>query len=225
MLQPSSIFETIKTIAYSLEHYKNQKFVVKSFFSEFIPQIEDNFSLRKNCLDLNECVLFLFNAKNEQARIEEFDFMMRKLENVRMKPFLEKIKFGWVNTTCHKDFYERMDIKSESVPGIVYLFPWRTAYAYYNNYFEDFPLTEFFEKAMQGRTENKYTKRDNIYLSLRNCEEPEEIESDDTGLDANVEFKGEIQEVKSEKVEEINLDNNAADQNKNKDAEVKKSDL
>jgi len=118
-----------------------------------------------------------------------------------------------------------MEIKSENTPGIVYLYPWRTAYAYYNNYFEDFPLTEFFEKAMQGRTDNKYIKRDNIYLSNRNCEDPE-LENDDIGLDAHVEFKGEIQESKAGKVEEINLDNsNTENTSADKKKEINKSDL
>jgi len=224
-LQPSSLFESIKTITYSLEHYKHQKYVIKSYYSEFIPKIEDNFSLRKNCIDLNECVLFLYNANDDQSRIDEFDFLMRKLENVKSKPFLEKVKFGWLNTTCHKDFVERMEIKPENLPGIVYLFPWRTAYTYYNNYFEDFPLTEFFEKAMQGRTTNNvYLKRENIYLSSKNCEDPEETDSDSTGLDAHVEFKEENQENKTEKSEEINLDDSNKE-DKTQNQQTKKDDL
>ncbi len=226
MLQPSSILETIKSIAYTLKYYKNQKLVVKNYFSETIPQIEDNSALKRNCMDLNECVLFLYNANNEQARIDEFDFMMKKLENTRNKPFLEKVKFGWVNTTCHKDFYERMDIPSDKIPSIVYLFPWRTAYTQYNNYFEDFSLTEFFQKAMQGRIDTKSIRRENIYLSVRDCSEHEENENDETGLDAKVEFKGEIQEVKKDTDDK--LDNgNSTEENKNKDTsnEVKKSDL
>lgn len=224
MLQPSSIFETIKSIAYSLEHYKTQKLITRNFYSEIIPQVEDNFSLRKNCLDLNECVLFLFGAKDEQSRIEEFDFMMRKLEDVRSKPFLEKVRFSWLNTTCHSDFLERMEIKPESVPGIVYLFPWRTAYNYYNNYFEDFPLTEFFEKAMQGRSENRYLKRDNIFLSNRNCEDAE-IENDDTGLDAHVEFKEDEKQAKNNKEEEIILDSNFNNEDVETDPHKKKPEL
>ncbi len=231
MLQPSSLYETLRSIAYSLEFYKTQKLVSRSYYSEIIPQIEDNFALRKNCLDLNECVLFLFSAKDDQARIEEFDFMMRKLENVRVKPFLEKVRFSWLNTTCHPDFLERLEIKAENTPGIVYLYPWRPAYNYYSNYFEDFPLTEFFEKAMQGRIENKFIKRENVYLSNRNCEDAELEGDDNTGLDAHVEFKGESQaeEVKADKVEDINLDesnnNNKNNNQAEKTEEVKKSDL
>jgi len=222
MLQPSSIYETLRSIASTFEHYKTQKLVTRNYFSEIIPQVEDNFALRKNCLDLNECVLFLFGAKDDPARIEEFEFMMRKLENVRSKPFLEKVRFSWLNTTCHSDFLERMEIKAENTPGIVYLYPWRTAYNYYNNYFEDFPLTEFFEKAMQGRSENRYIKRDNIYLSNRNCEDAE-IENDNIGLDAHVEFKGEIQEDKADKAEEINSENSY--NNGDKKENMKKPDL
>jgi hypothetical protein len=77
---------------------------------------------------------------------------------------------------------------------------------------------------MQGRTENKYVKRENIYLSNRNCEDAEIENDDNIGLDAHVEFKGETQEVKAEKAEEIILDdsnNNVAD----KKEEAKKSDL
>lgn len=239
MIPTNSLYETLRTVSYSLDYYKHQKLVIKNYFSEFIPQIEDNFGLRKNCLELNECVLFLFPANNDQARIDEFDFMMRKLENVRNKPFLEKIKFGWLNVTCHKDILDRMEIKHENIPGIVYLFPWRTAYAYYNNYFEDFPLTEFFEKAIQGRTTNTYIKRDQIYLSNKNCDDPEhenDISLDDTEPAV---VKGEIinEETKSPKSEEMNLDDkrqeeNIQIQNDNSDAKssndnnaAKKSDL
>ena len=180
-LPVSVLFETLKSIAYSLQYYKNQKLVVKNYYSELIPQIEDNSALKKNCLDYNECVLFLFDAKDKEQKIEEFDFMMRKLENVRSKPFLEKIKFNWVNVTCHKDLLERLEVNPDKVPGIIFLFPWRTAYALYNNYFEDFPLTEFFEKSTQGRTETKYIKREGIYLSNKNCEDPEDMVDDSEG--------------------------------------------
>jgi len=170
--------------------------------------------------------LFLFGAKDEQARIEEFNFMMRTLEKVRVKPFLENVKFSWLNITCHGDLLDRLEIKVENTPGIVYLFPWRTAYNYYNNYFEDFPLTEFFQKSMQGRNENVRAKRENIYLSNRNCEAAELESDDNTGLDAHVELTQAIETpgVQADKSEEINLDhsnNNSAD----KTEEAKKSDL
>ncbi len=225
-LQPSSFYETLRSLAYSFQYYKTQKIVTRSYFSEIIPQVEDNFALRQNCLDRNECVLFLFGAKDEQARIEEFNFMMRTLEKVRVKPFLENVKFSWLNITCHGDLLDRLEIKVENTPGIVYLFPWRTAYNYYNNYFEDFPLTEFFQKSMQGRNENVRAKRENIYLSNRNCEAAELESDDNTGLDAHVELTQAIETpgVQADKSEEINLDhsnNNSAD----KTEEAKKSDL
>jgi len=216
-LDPSEIFTTYKSLADTFAFYKNFKFDVEPYSSGKIEKIEDNFSLNKLCMSDHECAVLFFPATYEENKIEEFNTLIGKLNNIKQKNTFENLKISWVNSTCHGDMLDRInyDQQKQKTPVLIFFWPWRAAYSSFDYMFEEFPMEEFLKKGLEQRVKFTRIEREQISIKNRNCEDPDALLEDDDIINAigveenkeNINIENNNSE-KVEKTEEVNLDDN-----------------
>lgn len=221
-MDPSVLFETYKSLADTLKYYKGYKFDIEPYLSGKVNKIEDAFSLNRNCLNAHECLLLFFPAIEDERKSEEFENIMSHLNSLKEKRGFEEMKINWVNSTCHSDMMERLNFQRENImkPQLVFLWPWRTAYAVHKGNFAGFAIKEFIEKGQQNRLKFQRIEREIISISNRNCQDPDALLDEEENLNENKEnnIESHQEEVIKEKiVENVDLDENDNNKEKKKD--------
>lgn len=206
-VNPSSLYTKYKSIADSFIHYRHLKVEVIPYQGGKIEKIEDTYSLTKNCMNHNECVILFWPAVNDEYKQKEFDRITRFLSTLQDKPLFDDLKISWVNSTCHGDMLERIEYNKNETPVLVYLWPHRAAYEAFNYSFQEFNLEEFITKGKQQRVMGKRISREQISISNRNCQDPN-IEYEDVINDmpksSNKESSENDNKQQDQKTEEVN---------------------
>jgi hypothetical protein len=178
-------YKSLKHILQNVIHEQTTTKKKAPFHSNHLNRITTPAELKKNCLDYKYCVIAFFNTTNTEENLNIFENHMPKLEQVRKNKRNEDITFNWIDFGCHSDLAGRLGISHENknVPGITFIYPWRSVYATFKGMWEPFILNEYLERALSNRYDTKEIDKDELVLKNLQCGQQEDL------VDVKVESK------------------------------------
>ena len=150
-----------------------------------IPKIENNAELKKKCLDHQYCLIAFLNGTNVEEENEKFYQSMGLLETYVKNPAFEKVKINWIDISCHKHLFEKLNGKD--VPGLFFFYNWRDTYTIFKGLWEEFILRDFIERNLGDRIDAMDVPKKELIIETEcavteTSESTEETSSDSTSL-------------------------------------------
>jgi hypothetical protein len=164
----SSLMSIAQNLVYIQQNYRGRP----NFHSEIIKQVTTKAQLRKDCLDLEYCVLAFFDARPTEENIEKFNQEIEKIERIKMSSKrYEFFQFNWVNATCHSYLAEKFDIDMKKLPGVTYYYRYRNTYSTFIGMWEIITLAEYFERCVNDRCPTKDIENSDVTFRNVICEQ------------------------------------------------------
>jgi hypothetical protein len=165
----------------------------RALVSKSITKIENNADLKKKCLDHQYCLIAFVNARNVEEEIEKFDKTMMLLETYTRNPSFDKIKFNWIDVSCHRHLFEKL--KGQDVPGLFFFYNWRDTYTIFKGLWEQFIVGDYIERNLADRIDGIDTPKKELI-----------IESECVATEGSEDAKAEISKtVEETKISDDNL--------------------
>jgi hypothetical protein len=164
-----AFYSNLFTIADNLIYIKDNWQGRGNFQSEIVKQIATQADFRRECLELESCVLAFFDARPTTENIEIFNNHIEKLEKIKTTSSrYDHIKFHWVNATCHRNIANTFEIKD--LPGVTFVYSFRRAFANFVGLWETFTINDFFERTLNNRQPTTDIDINNITFKNIICE-------------------------------------------------------
>ncbi len=195
----SSIYNIAQNLVHIMKHYRGRP----NFQSEIVKQITTKAELRKDCLDMESCILAFFDGRPTEENIQKFNTEIEKLERVKLSSKrYDYYRFNWVNATCHSYLAEKFDIDNKNLPGLTFYYRYRNTYSSFVGLWESITLGEFFERCVNDRCLTKDIAKDDVTFKNIICEQlqGDNHELHDDELETKEEAKTEEKKEKSEYV-------------------------
>lgn len=163
----------------------------------------------------------------------EFDKYIETMEDVANSKVSNMIEYGWVNATCQIGFTTSLNMRIESLPGVVVILPKIKKYAVMYSSFEKDNILSFIDSLYSGKVPVQDFDNEKIYLrNAINCLEVREeeifnsdVEDDRVVLDLIAESKKRREEFELNRAKALGIDKKREPSRENKQKIIEKADL
>ncbi len=155
-------YKTIKSILKNIIQDKINPNKRRAMTSKTVTKIENNADLKKKCIDHQYCLIAFLNATNVEEEYEKFDNTMRILESYTRNPSFEKIRFNWIDISCHRHIFEKLG--GDKVPGLFFFYNWRDTYSKFVGVWEPFVVSDYIERNLGDRIDDVEVPKNELFI-------------------------------------------------------------